>query len=215
MPSRNVTFSSDGLSLEGVFHLPAKGGPFPAVVVCHPHPRFGGSMDNNVVLAACHGLQNCGIAALRFNFRGVEGSEGTSAEGDGEVSDAAHALEYLKGLEETDDSRLGILGYSFGASITMEAVAQEASDVVRAMSVIACPAPALNNPQVQELTIPKLLLAGDMDHVVPADKFDALALRFAEPIEVHRLSGGDHFLRGHEQEISEVVGDFFHRWLSQ
>ena len=213
MPDSQVTFPSESLSLEGVLHLPAGEGPLPAVVVCHPHPRMGGNMHNNVVMAACWGLISQGIAALRFNFRGVGGSEGVSEAGDAEIADAVSALDYLRSLEEMDDFRLGIVGYSFGASVALQ-VATQGADVT-AMGVIACPAPRLNEATSQELAMPKLFIAGDMDQAVPTDQFQTLTQRFTDPKEIHSIQGGDHFLWGHEQEISELVGAFFWQWLAQ
>ena len=87
MPDTQVAFSSGTLSLQGILHLPVGDGPFPGVVVFHPHPHMGGSMQNNVVIACCSGLVNQGIAALRFNFRGVGESQGVSEAGDAEIAD--------------------------------------------------------------------------------------------------------------------------------
>ena len=72
-----VSFEADGLTFEGVVAQPDEGtGPWPGVVICHPHPLHGGNMDNNVVLALALGLAQEGFVTLRFNFRGVGGSQG-------------------------------------------------------------------------------------------------------------------------------------------
>ncbi len=85
-----VSIPAGDLTLEGRFHLRAAG---PGVVITHPHPLFGGSLDNNVVWTAARAFQARGWATLRFNFRGVGASTGTYAGGEGEVEDVAAALE--------------------------------------------------------------------------------------------------------------------------
>lgn len=90
-------------ALEAVLDLPSTEVTHLAgVVVCHPHPLYGGDMDNYVVSALCRGLVEQGIAALRFNFRGVGRSTGTYGEGKGEIEDARSALTYLASRPEID-----------------------------------------------------------------------------------------------------------------
>ena len=84
-----VTFPCSDRSLEGVSSVPEGKGPFTAVVVCHPHPLYGGMMDNNVVIAVCRAVSQTSIASLRFNFRGVGRSQGGHAEGVGEQDDVS------------------------------------------------------------------------------------------------------------------------------
>ena len=88
-----VTFPCQDISLEGVWHFPESAGLSPAVVVCHPHPLYGGDMSNNVVLALCQGLVKRNIVALRFNFRGVGASSGEFGSGIAEREDVRAALE--------------------------------------------------------------------------------------------------------------------------
>ena len=211
MEQRAVTFESDDLTLEGVVEIPKGKKPLPGVVLCHPHPVHGGDMSNNVVAAMAHAISKEGIATLRFNFRGVGQSQGEFSRGAGELGDALAALTFLSLEEEVDASRIGIAGYSFGAGIALEASWDNA--LVQAMASIACPTPTLNDLSLHQLVVPKLLICGDMDHVVPGDQFRFLTGRFLEPKEVHLLSGADHFFRGHEPEIAEKTGSFFRRWL--
>ena len=118
MPARLVEITSGELTLAGVLHTPEGDGPFSAVVVCHPHPRMGGDMTSNVVLAAVEGLAAQGIAALRFNFRGSGASEGTHDDGKGERDDVRAALSFAADLGELDATRIGLAGYSFGAGMS-------------------------------------------------------------------------------------------------
>src|SRR5271163_2662156 len=93
MQEVQVTFRSGDLTLEGLLANP--GGNAPAVVVCHPHPLYGGSMYNNVVDAVLAAMWQAGYATLRFNFRGVGASDGEHDGGPGEVDDAVAAMAFL------------------------------------------------------------------------------------------------------------------------
>ncbi|MBI4234570.1 MAG: dienelactone hydrolase family protein [Chloroflexi bacterium] len=206
-----VTFKSSELTLEGRLHLPVGAGPFPAVAVCHPHPLYGGDMESSVVRALCQSLPSRGIAALRFNFRGVGGSQGEFAHGAGEVEDAAQAVTYLTLLKGVDAGQVGIAGYSFGARVALQAAAQEG--LVAAVALVACPGHALSRAAGADLSLPKLVLMGDQDHVTPPDQFTFLAQRLPDPKEVHLLEGADHFFRGQEETVGDLVAEFFQRWL--
>ena len=120
-------------------------------------------------------------------------------------------MDFLSFYEGIDATRIGIGGYSFGASMALEVATQ--SDVVQAVASIASPLQTLNDLSIHEIVLPKLLIAGDMDHVVPGDQFRFLSQRFVEPKEVHLIYGADHFFLGNEAEIGEKAADFFYRWL--
>ncbi|MPZ24584.1 MAG: hypothetical protein GEU28_13855 [Dehalococcoidia bacterium] len=124
--------------LEGVLHLPDST-PAPGVVICHPHPLYGGDMDNYVVAALCRALVAADFAALRFNFRGVGASQGNHDGRIGERSDARRALDWLGNHESVDPERLAIAGYSFGAIVA-------SSPLESARVVVAVSPPALANP---------------------------------------------------------------------
>lgn len=207
MPESYVTFPSGDITLEAALHTPTGPGPFPGVVVCHPHPTYGGDMDNNVVMAICSGLTRQGIAALRFNFRGAGQSEGAHDGGRGEQEDVLAALQALRESAAIDGSRIGLAGYSFGASMAL-AVAPRVAEL-RALAVVAPPTPGLNTPGIQAYARPKLILAGDMDSSIPIEQVHELARGMARPAEVQVLQGGDHFLLGHEGEIAQRIGRFF------
>lgn len=216
MSETRLNFLSGSLSLEGVLHIPqGKGpalsqskGPFAGVAICHPHPRYGGDMHNNVVMAAVNGLLSHGIAALRFNFRGVGRSQGEYSGGDGERQDAAAALRALAQRPEIRQERLGLAGYSFGAGVAL-AVAGMTPDV-KAVAAIACPTPALEEFTRATFAGPKLFLTGNMDSFIPEEVVRGLVDRLPRSIgALHVLRGADHFLLGHEAEIGRLVGEFF------
>jgi alpha/beta superfamily hydrolase len=120
-----VRFPSGELTLVGVLHRP-QGTGLPAVAVCHPHPLYGGDMENNVVVSLCGALADAGVAALRFNFRGVGGSGGSHGGGIGERQDALAALDFLAGVAGVDGGGLGLAGYSFGALVALGAADERA-----------------------------------------------------------------------------------------
>jgi len=198
--TRSLTFASGGLTLEGVVHVPAET-PAPGVVVCHPHPEYGGEMDNNVVMAACAALAGAGIAALRFNFRGAGRSEGAFDGGRGERDDVSAALVYLASLDEVDGSRLGLIGYSFGAMVA----ADVASGDLRALGLVSPPV-AFGDVRVA-WGCPALVLGGDQDSIAPADRLAVLA--DAPGVELRVIEGVDHSWWGFEDELGTRLASFF------
>src|SRR3712207_4462886 len=106
MTEQPLRVPGDGVELEAVLHLPDGAPPFAGAAVCHPHPQYGGDMDSNVVIALCRALTDRGMAAMRFNFRGVGRSTGAFDNGRGEALDAAAAVAHLSSLEEIDGVRV-------------------------------------------------------------------------------------------------------------
>ena len=206
-----VSFQSESLALEGVLDLPPATAPVPGVALCHPHPLHGANMDNNVVVGVGNALLAVGIAVLRFNFRGVGGSQGDFAHGVGEVADAAAALAFLADHPGVDPQRIGIAGYSFGAGVALAAARQ--SRAPGAVALISCPRGHLESLASHDIQTPKLLVAGDRDHVIDAAAFDSLSRGLGEPKEVHLVGGVDHFWRGKEPVVGGLTAGFFGRFL--
>ncbi len=119
MEATRVTFNSGSLSLEGMLAIPEGPGPFPAVVVCHPHPLYGGNMDNNIVDGLCKALGQLPLISLRFNFRGVGRSEGQFGQGVGEKQDIGAAISFASTIERVDRAAIGLAGYSAGAGFAI------------------------------------------------------------------------------------------------
>ena len=103
--------------LEALLEEPEDGEPAEACLVCHPHPLFGGTMHNKVVYRIARGLRRTGCVVLRFNFRGVNLSEGTHDGGKGEVEDARTALGFLR--ERYPAIPYSLAGFSFGSRIAL------------------------------------------------------------------------------------------------
>lgn len=204
-----VEFSSGDITLEGELILPEGDGPFAAVAVCHPHPLYGGNMDNDVVVTICRALTGQGIAALRFNFRGV-GASGGRFGGNGERDDASAALTYLESRKEVDASRLGMAGYSFGGGVALP-VALGDGRVGRVMLV----SPALSDSgwgEFEKFSRPKLVMIGGQDSVVPPQLFEQQRAKASRPGDYKLVLAADHFWSGFEGEITAEAERFFGGW---
>jgi hypothetical protein len=202
--TRSLSITSGDLALEGALHLPVET-PAAGVVVCHPHPQYGGDMDSPVVLAICRGLVTQGYAALRFNFRGAGASEGSFENGAGERDDVRAALSHLAALPEIDPKRIGLAGYSFGGLMAAEA----ASGGLRGLAIVS---PPIGHADLRVgWGCPALVMAGDRDEFAPEARVRVVAR--GPGVELRIVTGADHFWWGYEQEIEQTIGDFFSRHL--
>ncbi len=204
MKSIGVFIPSGALTLEGCLELPDLPPPFPGVLLCHPHPPQGGSMDSNVIIAVGRALVKRGIAVLRFNFRGVGRSEGSYDHGIGEQEDARSCLGYLLEREEIDSRKVGIGGYSFGGMIAFSVGIGE--DSARALAGIS---PVLRPDVLKGCTKPKFIVYGTKDDMVPPERIRKETDKAAEPMEIRVIEGADHFFWGFEEQVGEMVADFF------
>lgn len=202
-----VSFPCGALTLKGVCCSPDGDGVFPAIVLCHPHPLYGGSMDNNVIVAVASALVGSSVIALMFNFRGVGGSEGGFGGGITEQEDVVAAISWLACQPEVDAGRLGLLGYSFGASVALPVACDD--ERIQAMALVS---PPLEPPQISRLkdcAKPKLIMCGADDFVVPRHRAELIGQEAAEPKQFELISGVDHFWWGHEVAVARQVAAFF------
>jgi alpha/beta superfamily hydrolase len=206
----HISFPSGELSLEGVWHLPDSNGPLPAVIVCHPHPLYGGSMSANVVFGICQALAEAGIAALRFNFRGVGQSQGRFGGGMAEQDDARAALDLVLAAENIDKDRIGLAGYSFGGGVAAAVAAGE--ERIRMLALVS-PALMEGNEQLKEYIKPKLIIIGENDDVIPQGELRELFEGMPEPKQYEVIAGADHFWGGYEEVVAERVTGFFEEGL--
>jgi len=180
------------------------GGPCPGVVLCHPDPRYGGSMSNNIIMAVSWALTGKGIAGLRFNFRGVGRSQGFFGGGVPEQDDARAALSFLVQQEEIDSGRIGIMGYSFGAKVALPVGGDSG-----AVKAIAGVSPVITQAVLTDCAKPKLIVCGAEDDLVSPFQVLQEAANMAEPKTVEVIPGVDHFWWGHEEKVAEMVAEFF------
>ncbi len=189
----------------GVLQAVAEGPLQPApdyAVVCHPHPLFGGTMDNKVVTTLVRALNSAGIPTLRFNFRGVASSEGAFDEGLGETADAAAVARY--GAARWPGRRLVLAGFSFGAYVALRLAQQ------RELSRLITVAPPVERFDFSGLAAPAcpwLLVQGDADDVVNPHRVLAWAQALEPPPTVLILPGVGHFFHGHLSVLRDAVVD--------
>jgi len=207
----HIFFKNYELTLEGV--LSYSGGPnrlSSGVVICHPHPLYGGDMNNNVVLGIKGVLEKEGFVVFRFNFRGVNFSEGKYDQGRGEVDDTIAAVNYLKSKIE-NISQLFLAGYSFGAWIALATAFK-----IKNLTAIALIAPPLGfydfKSLFEKINFPVLIVTGDLDSICNPEEMENILGTFPL-IRKKILFGADHFFSGREQEIGREVKNFFNEHL--
>jgi alpha/beta superfamily hydrolase len=207
MERKPVVIESGALLLEGVVYSPEGADTKAVVVVCHPHPLYGGNMQNNVVMTAVRALTGAGFMALTFNFRGVGGSQGEHDNGVGEKDDVRAAL--ARTAELAPGRPAGLAGYSFGAGMA-------AGVVDASVAALALVSPATERLQTDALAAyagPALLVAGDSDHVSSVATLREVAARAGGAAEVVEVAGADHFWRGREGQLEALLAGFFARTL--
>ncbi|MFQ5581893.1 MAG: alpha/beta hydrolase [Mariprofundaceae bacterium] len=168
----------------------------PAIVVCHPHPQHGGTMRNKVVYWIGRAFEDMGCSVLRFNFRGVEQSDGAWDEGRGEAYDALASLDWLHGRHA--DSPLWLAGFSFGCYAGLQA-AREDKRVAQMFAV----APAVNHWDFSFMygeTRALVVVQGTDDEIVPF--MDVAAWAKGQPnCCFHAIEGAGHFFLQHMEQM--------------
>jgi len=195
----------DRVSLEARLGLPPT--PGGGVVICHPHPLYGGDMDNPVVVRVAEVCNELGLATLRFNFRGVGASTGHHGHGRDERHDVAAALAHLASVRPTG-APLGLVGYSFGAAMAAN-LASEPADFppLTAMALIAPPLVMTGDEPftaVARLAVRLLVVAGDHDEYCPLPALQALGQRVPSA-EIKIIEGANHFFFGKLYPLGQAV----------
>ncbi|MFW9830354.1 MAG: alpha/beta hydrolase [Candidatus Thorarchaeota archaeon] len=169
----------------------------PGLVLCHPHPLFGGTMDDSRLLAIEQIAFTKGFNTLRFNYRGVGNSDGKFGQGIGEVQDTIGAVKFLRNHSNTDSTRIALLGYSFGGSMAI-AAAMDASPA--ALVTISAPLrlPDLDSNIVTEsiryVNCPTYILHGREDQSVHYVEAEAIFAHLQVKEKYLRLiKGANHF----------------------
>lgn len=209
MATHGIEIRSSGeVTLEGRLDIPSTGpAPRGVVAVCHPHPLYGGDMNNNVVGVIASALLARGIGVLRFNFRGVGGSTGDHDGGVGEGDDAVAALEFLASTNLLESPMIGLAGYSFGGGVALDVALR--GQGLAALALVSPAGGDRGETDYGVLTMPKLLLTGETDEFATVERVQALAALLPAPTETHVAPQTDHFWWGAEEEMGRRVGDFF------
>ena len=196
-----VTLDVGGsVALDARVSIPA--GARAGVVLCHPHPLYGGDMDSNVVLRMAEACAARHLATLRFNFRGVGASTGKHDDGRGEQDDVRAALADLR-RRLPGGAAVGLAGYSFGAAV---AAAVAGGTSIASLALVAPPGrilPAL--PVV--VNGPFLIVIGAEDPYCPPAAVEAIR-RIAPRVTISVIDGADHFFVGALDALGAAVEDW-------
>ena len=200
-----VIFAGPDGRLEGRFH-PAKKKNAPIALILHPHPQFGGSMNNQICYQLYYAFAKRGFAALRFNFRGVGRSQGSFDHGDGELADAAAALDWAQTIM-SDSRGTWIAGFSFGAWIGMQLLMRR-PEVEGFLSISA-------QPNIYDFTFlapcpsSGAFFHGQSDNVSPhatvIDLMGKVKTQKGITIEQHVIPGANHFFENRIDDLMEDV----------
>ena len=192
--------------LEAMLEEPEGGAPREAALVCHPHPQHGGAMHNKVVYRVARGLRRAGAAVLRFNFRGVNSSEGAYAHGKGEVDDARAALEYLRG--RYPDLPYTLAGFSFGSRVILRlgcALLGNSQAGARRLIAVGFPTVYRDRSFLEGCVVPRVFVQSTHDQFGPAAELESLVAALPEPKRLVLVEAEDHFFAGALDKLEETI----------
>ncbi len=188
--------------LEALLEEPEDGAPVQAAVVCHPHPQHGGTMHNKVVYRTARGLRRAGAAVLRFNYRGVNLSEGVYDHGEGELHDARLALEWLR--VRYPDLPYTIAGFSFGSRIALRLGTEHPA----ATRVLALGFPTRLGDGIEGYLVnpvPRTFVQSTHDEFGPRPAFTEFFERVEGEKKLVWIESRDHFFVDAQAELEEAI----------
>ena len=182
--------------------------PPPLAILLHPHPKFGGNMNNKVIYNCFKTLSEVGLSVLRFNYRGVGNSEGSYSgdEGIGEVTDSACALDWLL-FNNTASTKVWVIGFSFGAFISLNLLMRRPE--IQGFIAISPPADKYDFSFLAPCPVSGLIIQGDNDDIVNetdvalfANKLDS---QKAITVKYKKIKNADHFFTDKLTLVSDEV----------
>lgn len=203
MPRRIESLFLNGPAgrLEALLEEPDDREPIEAALVCHPHPQHGGTMHNKVVYRMARGLRRAGAVVLRFNYRGVNLSEGVYDHGEGETDDARAALSYL--LSRYPQLPFTIAGFSFGSRIALKL----GCDSLGARRVIAVGFPTVypDRDYLNGCVTPRHFVQSTNDEFGPLPELTAVVAGLASPKQLVTIPASDHFFAGALEQLETAI----------
>ena len=204
--SDSVEFQSEGHLLRGVL-THSDSDTRVAVVILHPHPLYGGDMNNHVVLTLDRLFREAGFSTLRFNFRGASSSGFSGVSG--AVKDTVNAIEFLK--SKTGVSNPAIAGYSFGASTALRAALLRPPEFLITLSASKdlVTEDGFEIKKLIEIESPMMMYHGTSDQMIPCSDIDEIATAIRlEPINIVKLDGEGHFYQWALPEVLASIREF-------
>ncbi len=183
-----LVIESTGPELQAMFN---RNDPDRAVIISHPHPLYGGNMDNPVVTAVEQAFAKAGFSTLRFNFRGTGSSTGRFDEGKGEQDDVRASFAWLEKHGYRD---IMLAGYSFGAKINSLVVSKGCR--VRDHIMVSPPVGFMSFDDIRKMPCTGLIVTGSDDTIAPPDLIQAHIRRWGINPVYRIISGCDHFYNG-------------------
>ncbi|MFX1449594.1 MAG: alpha/beta hydrolase [Promethearchaeota archaeon] len=199
---KNVSFESEDLKINGIIYLPSEKGEKPGVIVLHPHPAFGGSMENNVVNAICEGLQKNGIIAFKFDIRNPNIKKA--------ITHTIAGLDFFETIDELNTSRIGVCGYSWGSRVILEAFHNDQR--IKILIGVSPPVSMFKYDFLLDSDKPKLLTVGTHDQIIPVSLMEDFFKKLKEPKEFETFNT-DHIYIGVENKLSKRVLEFVNKYL--
>jgi alpha/beta superfamily hydrolase len=187
--------------LEALLEEPEDQPPNEAALVCHPHPQFGGTMHNKVVYRMARGMRRAGAVALRFNYRGVNMSEGSYDNGTGELEDARAALEFLR--SRYPELPFSLAGFSFGSRIILRL----GCEIPGATQLIAVGFPAGDaaSRTLGACEIPRIFIQSTNDQFGPREAMESYFAALEGPKELIWIEARDHFFAGGLDQFEQAM----------
>ncbi|WP_022664145.1 alpha/beta hydrolase [Desulfospira joergensenii] len=189
-----VTIQCSNIRLAGMLE---ENSPDRGVVVTHPHPLYGGNMDNPVVIQTVQCFSQKGFTTLRFNFRGTGNSTGMFDNGEGEQEDVRACVDFLK---NRGCKSVWLAGYSFGSRINAAVVSSglEVEDHI----MVSPPMGFMSFDDIEALTSTGLILTGENDEIAPPDLIRAKISQWSLETRFEILEGCDHFYSGYLENLA-------------
>lgn len=195
--------TEDGIELEGIYHA---GQTDRAAVITHPHPLFGGDMNNPVVEAVEHVCQESGCSTVRFNFRGVGKSSGRYAEGKGEQQDVLAAMAFLKAA---GGRQILLAGYSFGAWVNAHVAAHTtAGGEAQSLIMVSPPVGLMDFADTGRLAALDLVVTGSADDIAAPAQIKPLMAEWNPAARLEVIEDADHFYGGALAELTEILRQY-------
>jgi uncharacterized protein len=210
-----VIFTGSSGRLEGRYQH-GKQANAPVALILHPHPQYGGSMNNRVVQVLYQSFQKRGFSVLRFNFRGVGRSQGGFDAGVGELADAASALDWLQSINPNADD-CWVAGFSFGAWIAMQLLMRRPE--LNGFVSVSPPANMYDFAFLAPCPSSGLIVHGKADQVVPEADIQKLADKLAAQkgitVDHARVEGANHFYDNKLDELALAVEAYLDKRFKQ